>query len=82
MEAASETGDASAVFETFTHLGHLSAVIERAAGVAEVGPGVTEGQLGDRVMSHFYSHWLDGGPPATNPTGSSAARSTAALPST
>ncbi|MDG9684362.1 alcohol dehydrogenase catalytic domain-containing protein [Streptomyces sp. DH18] len=61
---------------------NLIPVNDTAGVVAEVGPGVTEWQVGDRVMSHFYSHWLDGPPPGTSPTGSSAARSTAASPST
>ena len=36
------------------------------AGVVEaVGPGVTQFQPGDRVMSCFFPHWADG--PADNP---------------
>ncbi|MEV5155639.1 NAD(P)-dependent alcohol dehydrogenase [Streptomyces werraensis] len=46
---------------------YLIPVNDAAGVVAEVGPGVTEWQVGDRVLSHFYSHWLDGAPARDEP---------------
>ncbi|KAB2976908.1 NAD(P)-dependent alcohol dehydrogenase [Streptomyces sp. SS1-1] len=45
----------------------LIPVNDAAGVVAEVGPGVTEWQVGDRVLSHFYSHWLEGPPGPDEP---------------
>ena len=36
-----------------------------AGVVTAVGDGVTRFSAGDRVLSHFYPHWEDGGPTAT-----------------
>jgi NADPH:quinone reductase-like Zn-dependent oxidoreductase len=46
---------------------NLIPVNDTAGVVAEVGSGVTQWQVGDRVMSHFYSHWLDGAPARDEP---------------
>jgi NADPH:quinone reductase-like Zn-dependent oxidoreductase len=46
---------------------NLIPVNDAAGVVAELGPGVTEWQVGDRVMSHLYSHWLDGAPARDEP---------------
>ncbi|MFE1882759.1 zinc-dependent alcohol dehydrogenase family protein [Streptomyces diastatochromogenes] len=46
---------------------NLIPVSDAAGVVAEVGPGVTEFKPGDRVMSHLYSHWLDGAPARDEP---------------
>ncbi|SKG70870.1 alcohol dehydrogenase [Mycobacteroides abscessus subsp. bolletii] len=46
---------------------NLIPVNDAAGVVAGVGPGVTEWQIGDRVMSHFYAHWLDGAPARDEP---------------
>ncbi|MFE8953515.1 NAD(P)-dependent alcohol dehydrogenase [Streptomyces althioticus] len=46
---------------------NLIPVNDTAGVVAELGPGVTEWKIGDRVLSHFYSHWLDGAPARDEP---------------
>ena len=46
---------------------NLIPVNDTAGVVAELGPGVSEWQVGDRVLSHFYSHWLDGAPARDEP---------------
>ncbi|AXG79708.1 zinc-dependent alcohol dehydrogenase family protein [Streptomyces paludis] len=46
---------------------NLIPVSDTAGVVAQLGPGVTQWQVGDRVMSHLYAHWLDGAPARDEP---------------
>lgn len=41
---------------------HLIPVSDAAGTIVAVGSGVSKYRIGDRVVSHLYSHWLDGEP--------------------
>lgn len=45
----------------------LIPVSDAAGTVVVIGTGVTRFQVGDRVNSHLYSHWIDGAPGPDEP---------------